>query len=213
MTTVARLPAATDTARRRTQAERREEAERRLLDAALEIVARTGSVRMTLAQVGEAAGYSRGLAAHRFGSKAGLPRALAADINARFLAQIRTESTTLSGLAVIRRNIRIYFGRTDHTWTTTRALLVMMTEGFMEGSDMRGDLAQYNRAALAALEKHIRVGIDKGEVRAGVDPVTMPVILLGAMRGVMLQWLLDDGIDLMRVRDGLLEVVDRTIAR
>ena len=30
---------------------------------------------------------------------------------------------------------------------------------------MRGDLAQYNRAALAALEKHIRVGIDKGEVR------------------------------------------------
>jgi len=144
---------------RRTQAQRRAQAEQRLLDAALEIVARTGSVRMTLAQVGEAAGYSRGLAAHRFGSKAGLLRALAAHINARFVAQIPTASANLSGLAVIRRNIRVYFERTDRTWTTTRALLVMMTEGFMEGSAMRGDLAEYNRAALAALEKHIRIGI------------------------------------------------------
>jgi len=117
------------------------------------------------------------------------------------------------GLAVIRRNIRVYFERTDRTWTTTRALLVMMTEGFMEGSAMRGDLAEYNRAALAALEKHIRIGIAAGEVRADVDPVTMPVILLGAMRGVMLQWLLDGDIDLLRVRDRMLELVDRTLAR
>ena len=198
---------------RRTQAQRRAQAEQRLLDAALEIVARTGSVRMTLAQVGEAAGYSRGLAAHRFGSKAGLLRALAAHINARFVAQIPAASANLSGLAVIRRNIRVYFERTDRTWTTTRALLVMMTEGFMEGSAMRGDLAEYNRAALAALEKHIRIGIAAGEVRADVDPVTMPVILLGAMRGVMLQWLLDGDIDLLRVRDRMLELVDRTLAR
>ncbi|CAN0427695.1 unnamed protein product, partial [Phaeothamnion confervicola] len=71
---------------RRTQTERREEAERRLLDAALAIVARTGTVRLTLAEVGEAAGYSRGLPAHRFGSKAGLLRALVAHIHARFQA-------------------------------------------------------------------------------------------------------------------------------
>jgi len=83
---------------RRTQAQRRAQAEQRLLDAALEIVARTGSVRMTLAQVGEAAGYSRGLAAHRFGSKAGLLRALAAHINARFVAQIPAASANLTGL-------------------------------------------------------------------------------------------------------------------
>src|SRR5690606_32978246 len=74
--------------RRRTQAERREEAEQRILEAALEIVARRGSVRMTLAEVGEAAGYSRGLPAQRFGNKAGLLRALAASIGTRFATQI-----------------------------------------------------------------------------------------------------------------------------
>jgi len=33
------------------------------------------------------------------------------------------------------------------------------------------------------------------------------------MRGVMLQWLLDGDIDLLRVRDRMLELVDRTLAR
>ena len=62
---------------RRSHAQRREESERRMLDAALAIVARRGTVRMTLAEVGEAAGYSRGLPAHHIGSKAGLVQALA----------------------------------------------------------------------------------------------------------------------------------------
>ena len=39
---------------------------------------------MTLAEVGQAAGYSRGLAAHRFGSKAGLVQALAGYIGEQF---------------------------------------------------------------------------------------------------------------------------------
>ena len=64
----AAAPATAATPTRRSHAERREEAERRLLEAAMEIVAKRGTVRMTLAEVGEAAGYSRGLPAHRFGN-------------------------------------------------------------------------------------------------------------------------------------------------
>src|SRR5258706_15864354 len=65
---------------RRSQAERRSEAELRLLHAALRIVAEQGLERFTLAEVGEAAGYSRGLPAHYFGSKEGLVGKLAAHI-------------------------------------------------------------------------------------------------------------------------------------
>src|SRR5215213_5887599 len=61
----------------RTQSDRREIAEARILDAALHIVAERGTDGMTLAEVGEAAGYSRGLPAHYFGSKDGLVDALA----------------------------------------------------------------------------------------------------------------------------------------
>ena len=38
-------------------------------------------------------------------------------------------------------------------------------------------------------------------------------MVLGSLRGVMLQWLLDDAIDLGAVRDRLLAMVDLTLAR
>lgn len=209
---VARKPPAA--AVRRTQAERREEAERKLLEAALEIVARRGSVRMTLAEVGEAAGYSRGLAAHRFGSKAGLLHALAGYIGERFAQQREQGPKSASGLQAILGNLHFYFSRKGEAFTATRALLVMMTESCMEtGTDLRAEVAAYNRSALAWFEQHIRIGIERSEIAPDNDPAITAVILLGAMRGVMLQWLVDDRIPLAVVRDRLLQIAEQVLRR
>ncbi|HEY6355319.1 MAG TPA: TetR/AcrR family transcriptional regulator [Burkholderiaceae bacterium] len=204
---------------RRTHAQRREEAEQRLLDAALSIVARRGAVRMTLAEVGEAAGYSRGLPAHRFGNKAGLVHALAVTIGARFGQQRERGPALAPGLESIVGNIHFYFsrsraaGRRGQAWTATRALLVMMTEGFMEPSSsaLRREIVDYNRKALAWFERHIANGVQRGEIAPGNDPAVTAVILLSAMRGAMLQWLLDDRIKLLAVRDRLLQIVDQVL--
>lgn len=206
-------PPAAAPPRRRTQAERREEAERRLLEAALKVVARRGSVRMTLAEVGEVAGYSRGLPAHRFGSKAGLLRALAAYIGERFREQREAGPPRKPGLDSIRRSISVYFSRTDQNWTSTRALLVMMTEGFMEDSELRENVMAYNRSARSFFEQQIRFGVASGEISPDTDPQATAVILLGALRGVMLQRLSDEEIDLLAVRDRMLAIVDQVLAR
>ncbi len=225
---------------RRSHAERREEAERKLLAAALQIVARRGSVRMTLAEVGEAAGYSRGLPAHRFGSKAGLLHALAGYIGERFGQQREKGAKPEPGLAAILGNIHFYFslaqpprpsrataaarggglasarpgGPPGEAFTATRALLVMMTESCMEpGTDLRAEVAAYNRSALAWFEQHIRNGIERGEIAPDNDPAITAVILLGAMRGVMLQWLVDDRIALVAVRDRLLQIAEQVLRR
>ena len=206
-------PVPTARPRRRTQAERRQEAEKRLLDAALEVVARRGSVRMTLAEVGELAGYSRGLAAHRFGNKAGLLRALVAHIGARFRELREAGPPSAPGIDSIRRSISVYFSRSEQNWISTRALLVMMTEGFMEDSDLSEHVTAYTRSARTFFEQQIRHGVASGEIAPGIDPKTTAVILLGAMRGVMLQRLNDDEIDLIEVRDRMLEIVDRILSR
>ena len=199
-------------AERRSHAERREEAERKLLEAALEIVARRGSVRMTLAEVGEAAGYSRGLPAHRFGSKAGLVHALAGYIGERFGSQRKQGQPLEPGLDAILGNLHFYFSRKGDAFTATRALLVMMTESCMEpGTDLRAEVAAYNRSALAWFEQHIRTGIERGQIAADNDPAITAVILLGAMRGVMLQWLVDDRIKLAAVRDRLLQIAEQVL--
>lgn len=204
---------------RRTHAQRREEAEQRLLDAALAIVARRGAVRMTLAEVGEAAGYSRGLPAHRFGSKAGLLHALASSIGARFGQQREQGLALAPGLESIVGNIHFYFSRSragdrrGDSWTATRALLVMMTESLMEApsSALRKEIVGYNRKALAWFERHITIGIERGEVAPDTDAAVTAVILLGAMRGAMQQWLLDDRIKLLAVRDRLLQIVEQVL--
>ena len=215
-------PAPAAAATRRTHAERREEAERRLLEAAMEIVAKRGTVRMTLAEVGEAAGYSRGLPAHRFGNKAGLVHALAGYLGERFGQQRQQGPALAPGLAAILGNIHFYFARTGGAWLATRALLVMMTESCMEPNanteaetetGLRAEVAGYNRTALAWFEQHIRTGIAQGDIAADTDPATTAVILLGAMRGVMLQWLVDDHIKLPAVRDRLLLIVEAALRR
>ena len=62
---------------RRTQQERSSQAEKALMDAAAELFARHGVDQTSLADVGQAAGYSRGLVNHHFGTKATLVERLA----------------------------------------------------------------------------------------------------------------------------------------
>ena len=76
---------------------------------------------------------------------------------------------------------------------------------------LQREVAAYNRGALAWFEQHIRTGIDAGEIDAANDPAVTAVILLGAMRGVMLQWLVDDRIRLNAVRDRLLQIVQQLL--
>ncbi len=209
---------------RRSHAQRREESERRMLDAALALVAQRGTVRLTLAEVGQAAGYSRGLPAHHFGSKAGLVHALAGYIGERFGEQRARGAQPAPGLAAIQGNIHFYFSRRGGAWTATRALMVMMSEASMaapadvtpgsagpHGTGLRAELAAYNRSALAWFEQHIRSGIAQGQIAAGTDPALTAVILLGAMRGVMQQWLVDGQIKLPAARDRLLQWVAQVL--
>lgn len=222
-TTGAKAPAAPPPRPRRTQTERREEAERRLLEAALQIVARRGAVRMTLAEVAEAAGYSRGLPTHRFGNKAGLLHALSAYIGERFGEQRARGPALQPGLDALLGNIRFYFDRAgrrgadaDGAFTAMRALLVMMTESCTSpeteaARTLRAEVAGYNRSALAWFEHHIRVGLAQGEIAAGTDPQTTALVLLGAMRGVMQQALVDERIRLGPARDRLLAIARQVL--
>ncbi|RLA29246.1 MAG: TetR/AcrR family transcriptional regulator, partial [Gammaproteobacteria bacterium] len=56
-----------------------------MLDAAIELILERGTDKTTLQAIGEKAGYSRGLATYRFGSKAGLFDELCKSISRRWL--------------------------------------------------------------------------------------------------------------------------------
>ena len=72
-----------------TQAERTAISDRAMLDAAIELVLKHGTEKTTLAMIGENAGYSRGLATYRFGSKAGLFDTLCKSIGRSWLEYLK----------------------------------------------------------------------------------------------------------------------------
>ena len=82
---------------------RSERSTRLLLRAAGDLVAEGGYQSMTLATVGERAGYSRSLATARFGSKAKLLEALVEEIVVRWdVEKVEPELHDLTGLDALR---------------------------------------------------------------------------------------------------------------
>lgn len=189
---------------RRTQEQRREASEQRMLEAALALVAEKGTFRVTLAEIGERAGYSRGLPAARFGNKAKLLAALAAYIGDRF-GEHNKRYRSEPGLPAIEALIRAYFTRKD--WTATRALIVMMAESALGDSELQPLMAAYNRDSHRYVTHHIVLAQQAGQARADVDANTLAVVILSAFRGAMLQGLNDPKLALAEVRDEVIAVV------
>lgn len=69
---------------RRTQQERRDESEQRMLAAGVRLIAQYGSEKLTLTEVGKCAGYSRGLPTQHFGSRDQYLKALASYVAIEF---------------------------------------------------------------------------------------------------------------------------------
>ncbi len=208
---VATAPAATR--RRRTQAERREEAERLILDAAVRLVAEKGLDEFTLADAGEAAGYSRGLPAHYFGSKADLLSAVASHIREWFFAGLQTRvDGRRRGLANLIAGIDFYF---DACRTDRPLLLALHTvlAGALHKPALAEAVARLNRESAEAVEAAIRSGIANGEIRRGVDAKAWSVLILSSVRGVIAQWLVDPGhVDLPSLRNDLVASFKRNVA-
>lgn len=177
----------------RTQQERRTEAETRLLTTARGLIASRGWAGTTLADVGEAAGYSRGLAGHYYGNKAGLLRAITEQMNNSMIEEVRKAGPVEPGLAAILGFVGVYLGRKDPKWTNTRALLNLMTHALLEDSEHADLMINFNLSMFKYVEDNVRIGINNGEIDPGVSAPLGAEFVIGMLRGTMLQRLVKGG--------------------
>ncbi len=171
------MPDSAPTARR-TPEERRTEARRRVVDAATELVAQRGSRSVSLADVGAAAGYSRGIVNHHFGSK---DRLLAAVLeNSQNFAEPPEAPTGLGRLTSL---ITTYLGVIRRRSPKPEAFLQLWSEAMCTGSDLGPLFAERDSWFRELLAGHIRDGIADGSVRPDADPATTALIVAGRLRG------------------------------
>jgi len=180
------------------QAERSERSTEALLDAAAELIAEGGLSSMTLAAIGERAGYSRGLVTARFGSKAGLVDALIRRVWGQLhAARVVPLAHGRPGLQEILELIGALTYETDAHERDVRALLALMFEALGPDPDLRARMVEFHDSMRSEIAAALRAGVEDGSVRVDADADAAAALIVSAMRGFAYQWLLDsDSIDL-----------------
>lgn len=169
-------------AARRTQAQRRATAERRVLDATMALIARKGSRAVTLALVGEAAGYSRGIVTHHFGSREKLLEAVVRDAQ-----RFPVPDDAGDGLAWLAALVRAYLTNVTGRTPAARAFLQMWGEAIAADPVLMPLFAERDAAFRALLADRIGAGIADGSIRPDADPAAGAVSLVALLRGIGLQ--------------------------
>lgn len=174
-----------------------------MLKAAIVLFARQGYLRTTLAEVGREAGYTAGLVSHKFGSKEGLLKAVVSHITQRFAQdQLGENLSTTEATAAIESYIEIYLKEVTLREGPMRALYVIMGEAIGAVPDIRSQIAQLNTNARNFLAEHIQRGVDQGAFSKETNPQAAAALIIGALRGVVMQYLMDpQEFDIERMRD------------
>jgi AcrR family transcriptional regulator len=198
-------------AERRSQAQRRDEAEQRLLEAAVRLVGERGLERITLAEVGEAAGYSRGLPAHYVGGKDGLIVALASHLIGNFGRALGRTEHHGPGLERLLGTAAFYFDSAGNDRTGTRALFVLLGEG-LSNALVTERIAELNARSAKSFEANLGAAIASGEARADIDAGSQAILILAGLRGVVsFRLLAPDAIDLRVLRDEFVASLKRSL--
>jgi AcrR family transcriptional regulator len=188
---------------RRTQAERRAAARDRLLQAAAELIAECGLAAVTLAQVGERAGYSRGIANHHFGAKAALIEELISQVEQEFVAATAPVRSLDASVDELVTTSSIFIGLLEDLPAIHRAFLVLWASAVAD-DELRPRMAASDATFRNAVTAIVERGQARGEVDDSLDADTFAVMLLGQLRGLALQHLIaGDEIDLDHVRRSL----------
>lgn len=177
--------------KRMTQAERTAQSDARMLEAAKELIAEHGTHNTTLREVGEKAGYSRGLASNRFGSKEGLFGQLVRDFNRRWAAELQRTVGTSTGLPAFSAALDAveYFllNRSDEM----KALYILWFESMSSHDEVRQRLARNHTAYRRDAERWVREGITEGTISDTIDPQCFAVEFASLIFGLIYQWLVD----------------------
>ncbi len=186
---------------------------KRLLEAAAELISERGYASMTLAAVGERAGYSRGLVTARFGSKRELLEALVDRIttswNVRNVQPRTVGRSGLDGLIVTLDAIRLQARRDP---AALRRLYALQFEALGPVPELRAHFVEFHRTMRLDMAAFVRRGLRDGSVVPGTSPKAEGAAIVGSLRGIGYQWLLDpDEIEPAALLANLITAVDRRL--
>ncbi len=189
-------PADANSDQPRTQAERSALAESAMIRAAIELLNTAGLQGTTAAAVGVNAGYSRGLATHQFGSKAGLVRAVLKRVSTLWSEELIKNLDGKTGLDAITTAIDSHLSHALEHPEYIRAQNILWGAALDPSSEFKPNVAEFMKIQRESVAAWIRGGQAKGEISANIDADHAAAQYYGGLIGINSQWLVSPDFDL-----------------
>jgi AcrR family transcriptional regulator len=176
----------------RTQPERQAVSDAAMAAAAVELICERGAAATTLKDVGVRAGYSRGLAGYRFGTKAGLWAFLVHTIGEEWLAELRRAAAGTTGLETLHAALDAHCAILIESPDRFRAFYTLWFDSVGPDPALRDQIARIHARRRHDVERWIRAGMQAGTVREDADVRGVAEQFVSQIVGIVYAWLVDD---------------------
>jgi len=176
---------------RKSQAQRTELSDSRMLEACIKLIVKQGTENTTLKAVGELAGYSRGLAGVRFKSKTGLFCFVVKRIADLWRSEMEKLMQDKIGYAAICAAIDAHHQFCQKTPNSFRAFYILWFESIGHDSDISQVIVNIHERRLSDVTRWIELAVEDGQLAKEVDAEAVARYFLTSMFGIIYQWLIN----------------------
>jgi len=183
----------TDPIESRTQAERTAISDKAMLEAAIDLILERGTDKTTLQAIGEKAGYSRGLATYRFGSKAGLFDEICRSIGRHWLDYLQTGVGDQIGVEAMCTALDSFFRFVSDYPRDARVLQILYCGAASPAAEYRQTAVNIHARQRKDVAEWVRAGIAQGSIRPDVDADSVAAQYIAYISGMTYLWVIDPG--------------------
>jgi AcrR family transcriptional regulator len=198
---------------RLSQAERTALSDSRMYEAAMELIAESGTHNTTLKDIGVRAGYSRGLASNRFGSKEALFSNLVTSFNAKWESELGRFVGRRTGISAVLAALDAVEYFLTNKSTYMKSMYILWYESISSRNELGIRLAENHAIYRDDVARWIRQGIEEGFIRPTVDPARMSFQFCAFIFGTIYQWLVSpEAVDVRTAFQDFRRTILETIA-
>ena len=177
--------------RKRTQAERTAQSDASMLDAAIRLIVLHGTAGTHLKEVGELAGYSRGLASYRFKNKAGLFTHIIRAVGDEWLRELQRAVAGQTGLDAILAATDAHYRFVREAPDRIRAFYILWFDSIGPNTELKDVISKVHERRRRDVAAWIAAGIEAGNVRADANVGVIAEQFCASIIGIVYQWLVD----------------------
>lgn len=179
-----------------------------ILRAAIELIAAEGA-KASIMSIAQRSGFSHGLVMARFGSKAGLIRAVTREVQVRFQKRVAAGHGGAGGIAALKATVNAVFSD-DQSDPIGGAFFVLLGEAVGPDKTIRKAFVKADQAYRTYIERMIMEAQSRAEIDKKVNPAALSALIVGMLRGVLFQTKVNpDGLDRKATRLETLALLER----